>query len=144
MRRRTLTNGTIVTAGLLAVTAAGVAIANAATSPGSSTALSQCEKVFLASAPAGDPAGSLCTTVDGSAMTVTFTPASACDDRVMLRVSGADASGVEFGDVQTVACSPDRAMAAFTPGVEAAADSFVCGLLLAEKYTAAQACVPIS
>ncbi|GAA2687622.1 hypothetical protein [Actinoplanes palleronii] len=151
MRRRTLFNGAIITTGLLTVTGLGVAIANAASTPGSTTAAggSQCEAVFLVTAPAGDEVGKLCTTVDAAdttinGVTVVFTPSSTCTGKVMLRVSGADATGAEFGNVETSACTSGAASAAFTPVAEVAADTFLCGTLLADEYTAAQACVAIS
>jgi len=164
MRRRTLGNGAIIAASLLALTGLGVAIANAATNGGDPAATasasaspsassgsggSECAEVFLTTKPAGDSVGKLCTTVDAdgtslSGVTVTFTASSTCSGTVMLRVSGVDSSGAEFGKVEKVACSSGTATASFTPASTIASDTFVCGTLLADKYTAAQACVAVS
>jgi len=63
---------------------------------------------------------------------------------MMLRVSGVDSSGSEFGDVKSVTCSSGKATASFDPASQVTADTTVCGTLLADKYTAAQACVTVS
>ena len=158
MRRRTLGNGAIIVAALATLTGIGVAIANAATNPGGTTASpsassssggSTCSDVFLTTDPAGDTAGKLCLAVDSDSttvngVTVTFTASSSCSDSVMLRVSGADSSGAEFGDVKEVACSSQKATASFDPVTKVVSNTFICGTLLADKYTAAQACVTIS
>jgi hypothetical protein len=186
MRKRTLTNGTVIAGVLLVLAGVGVAVASAATSPGSGTAGpsasasagpsdsanpttkptatttatasptassssdgSECEDVFLITAPADDAVGTLCTTVDSSSttisgVTVTFTATSSCTGDLMLRASGADSTGAEFAEVKEVTCSSKKATATFTPADKVASNTFICGTLLADKYTAAQACVAIS
>jgi hypothetical protein len=62
----------------------------------------------------------------------------------MLRVSGADSSGNEFGAAKEVTCSSNKATASFDPVSKVASDTFICGTLLADKYTAGQACVTVS
>ncbi|WP_030442577.1 hypothetical protein [Actinoplanes subtropicus] len=130
-------------------TATRTATASPSASSSSGSGDSQCADVFLTDKPAGDSAGKLCTTldVDGTALsgvTVTFTASSACSGSLMLRVSGIDSSGAEFGKVEKVTCSSEKATASFTPASKIAANTFVCGTLLADKYTAAQACVAVS
>ena len=143
MRRRTLGNGAIIGASLLTLTGLGMAIANAATDNNGGG--SQCAEVFRTTEPAGEPAGKLCTTVDADAgITVALTASSSCGGSVMLRASGIDSSGAEFGKVEKVTCGSNGATASFTPASAIAPDTFVCGTLLADKYTAAQACVAIS
>ncbi|GAA2614031.1 hypothetical protein [Paractinoplanes durhamensis] len=186
MRKRTLTNGTVIAGVLLVLAGAGVAVASAATSRGNTTVDasasastepsatatatatasatatataspsasstsdgSECADVFLTTAPADDKVGTLCTAVDStgttvSGVTVTFTATSACSGNLMLRVSGADSAGAEFGEVKQVTCSSKKATASFTPASKVASNTFLCGTLLADKYTAAQACVTIS
>jgi hypothetical protein len=104
-----------------------------------------CEDAFLATAPGGDTAGRLCTSLTGtSAGTVTFTAAAACRGTVGLRLSGADAAGVEFAHLETASCAGGTATATFALASGAAPGSEVCGMLFAEdRYTAALACVPI-
>jgi len=131
------------------VSASATVSPSASSSSGSSSGGSECADVFLTTKPAGDAAGKLCTVVDAdgtslSGVTVTFTASSSCSGDVMLRVSGIDSSGVEFGKVEKVACSSGKATASFTPATTIASDTFVCGTLLADKYTAAQACVAIA
>lgn len=147
MRGRTLGNTAVVVAGLLTLTGLGVAIANAATTDVTTT--SECADVFLTDDPAGDPAGKLCAAVDAdgtalSGVALTFTPTSSCSETVMLRVSGLDSSGAEFGEVEKATCGTAGASATFTPAAKVAADTFLCGTLLADRYTAAQACVPLT
>ncbi len=77
-------------------------------------------------------------------VTVTFTPSSGCSGTVMLRASGIDASGAEFGEVADAGCGSGTATASFTPAETIASDTFLCGTLLADRYTAAQACVALS
>jgi hypothetical protein len=130
-------------------TASPTATATAVPSASSSSDGSECSDVFLTTAPAGDSVGTLCTAVDSSGttvsgVTVTFTASSSCSGSLMLRVSGADSTGAEFGEVKKVTCSSKKATASFTPASKVASNTFVCGTLLADKYTAAQACVPIS
>lgn len=124
-------------------------VSPSASSSGSTSGGSECADVFLTTAPAGDTVGKLCTTVEAdgtslSGVTVTFTASSTCSGTVMLRVSGVDSSGVEFGKVEKVACTSGKATASFTPATTVASDTFLCGTLLADKYTAAQACVAIA
>ena len=131
------------------VPATATATATAAPSASSSSDGSQCADVFLTTEPAGDSAGKLCTTLDAdgttlSGVTVTLTASSTCSGSVMLRTSGIDSSGAEFGKVEKVTCSSNKATASFTPASKIASNTFVCGTLLADKYTAAQACVAIS
>ncbi|MEU4238053.1 hypothetical protein [Actinoplanes sp. NPDC026619] len=149
MRKRTLTNGAVIGAVLLLAAGIGVAVASAATTSPKADGGSECADVFLVAKPAGDSAGTLCTVVDSSGttvggVTVTFTASSTCSGSLMLRASGADSTGAEFGEVQKVTCSSEKATASFTPVTEVASDTFLCGTLLADKYTAAQACVAIS
>jgi hypothetical protein len=149
MRRRTLGNGATIAASLLTLTGLGVAIADAATNNDTASASSDCADVFRTTDPAGESAGKLCTTVDADGttlggVTVTFTASSACGGSVMLRASGIDSSGAEFGKAEKVTCNANKATASFTPASTIAPDTFVCGTLLADKYTAAQACVAIS
>lgn len=108
----------------------------------------ECADVFLVTAPTGDTVGTLCTAVTASgirlgAVTVTFT-ASGCTGSVTLRVSGVDQKGDEFGEVKKVTCVSGTATASFAPVTEVPADNDVCGTLLSTKYTAAEACVPIT
>lgn len=147
MRKRTLGNTALVATALLTLTGLGVAIANAATTE--ATGGSQCADTFLATDPDGKAAGKLCAVVDAddatlNKVTLTFTPASTCSGTVMLRASGIDASGAEFGEVADASCGSGTASASFTPAETIASDTFLCGTLLADKYTAAQACVPLS
>ncbi|BCY10357.1 hypothetical protein [Actinoplanes sp. L3-i22] len=147
MRRRTLGNTALVVTALLTLTGLGVAIANAATTDTATS--SECADVFLTTDPAGDAAGKLCTAVeaDGTAVSgvaLTFTPSAACTSKVMLRVSGVDPAGAEFGQVAEVACGSGAASASFTPVKAIAPDTFLCGTLLADRFTAAQACVALS
>jgi hypothetical protein len=150
----------VIAVAVLVVAGLGVAVASAATPEGNATAAaaastsrtlvgSECANVFSPKAPAADLVGSLCTAVDSdgtavSGVTVTFTAASSCSGSLLLRVSGADSAGVEFGDVQKVTCSSKKATASFTPVSKVATNTFFCGMLMAEIYTGAQACVPIS
>jgi len=125
------------------------ASANPAASSSSPVDGDVCADVFLVRAPAGDSVGQLCTDVtnDGTTIddvTITFLPTSSCSGTVTLRVSGADQSGAEFGEVQTVSCSGGGAKASFSPVSEVAADTYICGTLLSDTYTAAEACVLIS
>jgi len=149
MRRRTLGNGAIIAASLLTLTGLGVAIANAATTTEDSTTGSECADVFLTTDPAGDTVGTLCAAVDAdgaalNSVALTFTASPACSGSVMLRVSGIDSSGAEFGKVEKVTCSSGKATASFTPAAKVASDTYLCGTLLADKYTAAQACVVVA
>lgn len=170
MRRRTLGNGAILATVLLVSAGLGVAVASAATttagsaSPTASATVSPsaapspsssaggdnaCEDVFLVTKPAGDAVGQLCTavTADGTSIDgvkVTFTASSSCTSSVVLRVSGTDADDVEYAKVKTVACSSDTAAASFDPVSKVDTGTFVCGTLLSDEYTAAQACVAIS
>jgi len=130
-------------------TRTATATATAGPSASSTSDGSECADVFLTTDPAGDSAGKLCTTVDAdgttlSGVTVTFTATSACSGSLMLRASGIDSSGAEFGKVEKVTCTSKKATATFTPASKIASDTFLCGTLLADKYTAAQACVAIS
>ncbi len=152
MRRRTLGNTALIAASLLALTGLGVTIADAATNdedPGDLAGASECADVFLTIDPAGDPAGELCTAADADGTTlggvaITFTASSSCSGTVLLRVSGLDASGAEFAEVAKATCGSGGATASFTPASRMAPDTFLCGTLLADKYTAAQACVALS
>jgi hypothetical protein len=108
----------------------------------------ECADVFLVTAPTGDAVGTLCTAVTASGIklggvTVTFT-ASGCTGNVTLRVSGVDQKGEEFGEVKKVICTSGAATASFAPVTEVPADNDVCGTLLSTRYTAAEACVPIT
>lgn len=172
MRRRTLGTVAILGTTLVAAMGLGVAVASAATSPpdrgtasadpsssaatpspsASSTSSpsdgTECADVFLVTAPTGDAVGTLCTAVTASgirlgSVTVTFT-ASGCTGSVTLRASGVDQHGDEFGEVKKVTCTSGVATASFAPVTEVPADNYVCGTLLSTKYTAAEACVPIT
>lgn len=128
----------------------------ASTSPSASTSSSsssgdgsECAEVFLVKSPAGDSVGKLCTAVTSSGttvsgVTVTYTASSSCTGSLMLRVSGADQKGAEFGVVKTVSCSSGTATASFDPVSEVASGTDICGTLLSDTYTAAQACVAVS
>jgi len=123
--------------------------ASASASASSSSDGSECANVFLTTDPAGDKVGKLCTVVTGSGTSVdsvatTFTPSSSCSGSITMRVAGADKDGAEFAEVKTVTCGSDAVTATFEPVTAVASDTFLCGMLLAEKYTAAQACVAIS
>jgi len=123
------------------------ATATSSTSPSSDG--SECEDVFLVTKPAGDTAGKLCTAITNSStsidnVVVTFTASSTCSDSITLRVSGADQDGAEFAEVSTATCSSGTATATFEPVDKVASDTFICGMLLSDKYTAAQACIAIS
>ena len=149
MRRRTLGNGAIIATSLLTLTGLGVAIANAATNGEDATTGSECADVFPTTDPAGDTAGKLCAAVDAdgtalNSVALTFTASSTCSGSIMLRVSGIDSSGAEFGKVEKVTCTSGKATASFTPASKIASDTYVCGTLLADKYTAAQACVAVA
>jgi len=135
----------------------GPGASTSATPPGASPSASTssspdgdaCADVFLVRAPAGNSVGQLCTDVtnDGTtinAVTIYFVPTSSCSGNVTLRVSGADQSGAEFGEVKTVACGSGGAKASFTPVSKVASGTYICGTLLSDMYTAAEACVPIS
>lgn len=115
----------------------------------SSSGGSECADVFLVAKPAGDKVAKLCTAIANSStsidnVVVTFTAASTCSDSVTLRVSGADQDGAEFAVVKTAACGSGAATATFEPVDKVASDTFICGMLLSDKYTAAQACIAIS
>jgi len=130
-------------------TASASATGSASPSASSSSDGSECADVFLATKPAEDSVGKLCTAVTNSStsidsVVVTFTASSTCSDSVDLRVSGADAEGAEFAVVKTATCSSDAATATFEPVDKVTADTFICGMLLSDKYTAAQACIAIS
>jgi hypothetical protein len=130
-------------------TPSATATATASPSASSSSDGSECADVFLTEDPAGDSVGSLCTSVDSSGttvsgVTITFTASSSCTGSMTLRASGADSTGAEFGVVKEVTCSSKKATASFDPVDKVTADTFLCGTLLADKYTAAQACVAIS
>jgi len=123
--------------------------ASASPSASSSSDGSKCAEVYLVTSPADDSVGKLCTAVTASGtsvsgVTITFTASSSCDGSVDLRVSGLDQDNAEFADIKTVTCSSGTATASFDPVSEAAPDTNICGLLLSDTYTAAQACVPIS
>lgn len=129
----------------------GSASASASASPSSSSSSdgSGCADVFLVTAPAGDSVGKLCTAVTNSGTTLskvvlTFTPSSSCSGTVMLRVSGIDKDGAEFGSVKSVTCGSSAVTAEFEPASTVTADTDICGTLLADKYTAAEACVAVS
>lgn len=132
------------------VTTSASATASATVSASSSSSDgSQCESVFLVTAPAGSSVGKLCATIDHSGttvsgVTVAFTPSGTCSGSVMLRVSGIDSTGAEFDDVKTVSCTSGKASGSFTPASKVTAGHFLCGTLLSDTYTAAQACVAIS
>jgi hypothetical protein len=123
--------------------------ASASPSVSSSSDGSKCAEVYLVTSPADDSAGKLCTAVTASGtsisgVAITFTPSSSCDGSVDLRVSGLDQDNAEFADIKTVTCTSGTATASFDPVSEVAPDTNICGLLLSDTYTAAQACVPIS
>ena len=125
------------------------ATVSASPSASSSSDGSECANVYLVTAPAGDAVGKLCTAVTASGTTIsgvaiTYTASSSCSGSLNLRVSGVDQKNAEFGAVKTVTCSSDTATASFTPVSEVASDTFICGMLLSDKYTAAEACVAIS
>lgn len=130
-------------------TASTSATATASPSASSSSDGSECEKVYLVAKPAGDSVGNLCTAVTASgtsidSVAVTFTASSSCSGSVMLRAAGVDQNHAEFAEIKTVSCSSGTATASFTPVSAVASDSFICGMVLSDKYTAAQACVAIS
>ena len=115
----------------------------------SSSAGSECADVFLVAKPAGDTVGKLCAAITNSSTSIdnvvlTFTAASTCSGSVSLRVSGADQAGAEFAVVKSATCSSGKATATFEPVDKVASDTFICGMLLSDKYTAAQACIAIS
>lgn len=111
---------------------------------------SECADVYKVDAPTGDSVGKLCTAVTGSGttiskITVTFTATSSCSGSVMLRASGVNGNGVEFGKVDTVSCTDGEAAASFTSIDETTSGTDICGLLIEpETYTGTQACVSIS
>lgn len=130
-------------------TASASATATASPSSSSSSDGSECADVYLVTSPAKDTVGKLCTAVTNSSttvsgVTVTFTPSSTCSGSVMLRVSGIDSDGAEFGAVKSVTCGSGAVSASFTPVTAVTANTNICGVLLADKYTAAEACVSIS
>ena len=145
MRGRTLGNGAVIAAVLLTLAGLGVAIANAATNDGGN----ECADVFLTTDPAGDAVGSLCTAVDAdgtalSGVSLTFTASSACSGSVLLRVSGMDSTGAEFATAEQASCGSGKATASFKPASKITPDTFLCGTLLSDKYTTAQACVAVA
>lgn len=123
----------------------GGASASARPTASASAGTPVCADAFLATAPSGDSAGRLCTTLTGTGgSTATFTPAAACRGTVGLRLSGVDASGVEFAHLETVSCAGGPATATFELASGAAPGSEVCGMLFAEdRYKAALACAPV-
>ena len=132
-------------------TTSASATASVSASPSTSTSSdgSVCADVYTVASPAGDSVGKLCTAVTNSGTTVssvkiTFTPSSSCSGSVMLRVSGIDKDGAEFGAVKSVTCGSSAVSATFTPVSAVTANTNICGVLLADKYTAAEACVAIS
>lgn len=130
-------------------TASASATASASPSSSSSSDGGECADVYLVTSPAKNSVGTLCTAVTNSGTTitsvaVTFTPSSSCSGSVVLRVSGADQEGAEFAEVKTVTCGSDAVTDSFEPVSEVASNTNICGMLLADKYTAAQACVTVS
>ena len=166
MHRRTLATGAIMVTSLAALIGLDATAASAAAAPGSATRSSStagvsenrpsnggdssgCDDVYLWTAPAGAVVGQLCITVNHEHTTinnaiVTFTTTSECNGSVQLRVSGADQNGREFSSVDSVRCGSGTATASFKPVSEVLPDSFVCGMLLDDKFTPAEACVVIS
>lgn len=144
MHRRTLAGGAVVGA---ALTVFGATAASAA--PRHFDVGADCADVFSSRAPGGDTVGQLCITVDhdGTSLTditSTFTTTSTCTGSVLLRVSGIDGDGQEFGAVDFAACDTGTATATFSPVKDVASGHYVCTTLLDERFTAAQACVAIS
>ncbi|HST84995.1 MAG TPA: hypothetical protein VLL08_24870 [Kineosporiaceae bacterium] len=135
-------------------TASSSATATGSASPTSSATStaddgSACADVFEVSDPAGDAVGELCTAVthDETAVSkikVTFTAPSDCTGDVMLRAAGVDEDGVEFGKVKSDSCASGTATASFTPISETTAGTEICGMLISDVYTGAQACVLVS
>jgi hypothetical protein len=82
------------------------------------------------------------TSIDG--VKLTFTASSSCSGSVVLRVSGTNSEDVEYGKVKTATCSSDTATASFDPVSKVDAGTYICGTLLSDEYTAAEACVAIS
>ena len=167
MHRRTLATGAIMVTSLAALIGLDATAASAATSAGSATPSSAtaraaesgsangdvdstgCDDVFLWTAPAGAVVGQLCITVNHEDTTinnaiVTFTTTSECHGSVLLKVSGADENGREFGVADSATCDTGTAMASFKPVSRVLPDSYVCGTLLDDKFTPAQACTVIS
>lgn len=167
MHRRILTAGAIMVTSLaaligldataaLAVTASGGATLSSSTASASESRSASggvdstgCDDVFLWTAPAGDTVGQLCITVNHEGTTInnaiiTFTTTSECSDSVLLRVSGADENGREFGVVDSARCHTGTATASFKPVSQVLPDSNVCGTLLDDKFTPAEACAAIS
>jgi len=167
VHRRTLATGAIVATSLAALigldaTAASAVTAAGSVTPSSSTARATksgspksgadstgCDDVFLWTAPAGDPVGQLCTTVNHEGTTInnviiTFTTTSECNGSVRLRVSGADENGQEFGSVDSARCSTGTATASFKPVSRVLPDTYICGTVLDDRFTPPQACAAIS
>jgi hypothetical protein len=167
VHKRTLATGAIMVSSLAALIGLDATAASAVTVPGSATRSvstphatesssakggvdsTGCDDVFLWTAPAGNTVGQLCITVNHEGTTInyaiiTFTTTSECSDSVLLRVSGADENGREFGFVDSASCGTGTATAAFKSVPEVLPDSYVCGTLLDDKYTPAEACAVIS
>jgi len=167
MHGRTLATGAIVATSLAALIGLDATAASAVTAPGGATRSSStaratesssakdgvdstgCDDVFLWTAPAGDPVGRLCTTVNHEGTTInnvviTFTTTSECSGSVRLRVSGADENGREFGSIDSASCHTGTATASFKPVSRVLPDSYVCGTLLDDRFTPPQACAVIS
>lgn len=167
MHRRILATGAIMVSSLAALIGLDATAASAATAPGSATPSSStaratgssslrdgadstgCDDVFLWTAPSGNSVGQLCITVNHEGTTInnaiiTFTTTSECSGSVLLRVSGADENGREFGVADSARCDTGTATASFKPVSSVLPDSYVCGTLLDDKFTPAEACALIS
>ena len=167
MHGRTLATGMIVATSLAALIGLDATAASAAPAPGGATQSPStaratesgsarsgvdstgCDDVFLWTAPAGDPVGQLCTTVNHEGTTInnviiTFTTTSECRGSVRLRVSGADENGREFGFVDSASCGTGTATASFKPVSRVLPDTYICGTVLDDRFTPPQACAAIS
>jgi hypothetical protein len=148
MYRRTLAAGAIVATSLAALTGLDATAASAA-SARTGVDSTACDDVFLWKAPAGDVVGNLCLTVNHEGTTInnaiiTFTTTADCSGTVLLRVSGADETGREFADADRAGCGTGTATSSFKPVSSVLPDSYVCGMLLDDRFTSAEACVVIS
>jgi hypothetical protein len=155
MHWRTLAAGLIAATSLAALIGFDTTAAAAAAASGGTGSLRDgadstgCDDVYLWAAPGGDPVGTLCITVnhDGTtinAAVVTFTTTSDCSGDVLLRVSGADESGREFGFVESANCETGTATASFKPVSQVIPDTYICGTILDDRFTPALACAVIS
>jgi hypothetical protein len=167
MHSRTLATGAIVATSLAALIGLDATAASAGSAPGGVTRSASiarttasgsangavdstgCDDVFLWTAPGGDTVGRLCITVNHDGTTIndaiiTFTTTSECSGSVLLRVSGVDENSREFGFVDSASCGTGTATASFKPVSQVLPDTYVCGTLLDDRFTPAEACAVIS